>query len=80
MKAFIYNGRTYLRIIPGKRLFQSTLVHEVVNRGDVFGVDIATSVFTIIPGTAQVTHIDLTVLHTDLGVLAAPVIEDLFKS
>ncbi len=59
MKAFIYNNRTYLRLIPGKKLFQSTLIHEVVNRGDIFGMDIETQVFTIIPGKATVEHIDI---------------------
>jgi hypothetical protein len=59
MKAFKYNNRTYIRLIPGKKLFQSTLIHEVVNRGDIFGMDIETQVFTIIPGKAQVEHIEL---------------------
>lgn len=59
MKAFIYNGQTYIRLIPGKKLFQSTMVHEVVNRGDIFGMNIQTQVFTIIPGTAKVEHIDI---------------------
>lgn len=57
MNAFIYNNRTYIRLIPGKRLFQSTMVHEVVNRGDVFAMDVETQVFTIIPGKASVEHI-----------------------
>lgn len=59
MKAFIYKDRTYIRLIPGKNLFKSTMVHEVVNRGDIFGMDIQTQVFTIIPGTAKVEHIIL---------------------
>lgn len=61
MKAFIYKGQTYIRLIPGKRLFQSTMVHDVVNRGDIFGMNIETQVFTIIPGNAQVSHCELTV-------------------
>lgn len=59
MKAFIYKDRTYIRLIPGKNLFKSTMVHEVVNRGDIFGMDIETQVFTIIPGKSQVEHIDI---------------------
>lgn len=68
MKAFIYNGKTYLRCIPGKSLFHSTLVHEVVNRGDIFGLDIETQVFTIIKGTAAVEHIELNVYTPAPGI------------
>jgi hypothetical protein len=59
MKAFYLNDELYLRVIPGKNLFKSTMVHEVVNRGDVFAVRIRDSQLTIIPGTAKVTHIDV---------------------
>lgn len=53
-KFFYYNDSLYLRIIPAKRLFQSTLVHEVVTRGDVFAVHMETGQFTIVPGKASV--------------------------
>ena len=59
MKAFIYNKELYIRVIPGKNLFKSTMVHEVVNRGDVFAVRISDSTLTIIPGTAEVEHTDI---------------------
>ena len=59
MKAFIYQDRTYIRLIPGKMLFRSTMVHEVVNRGDVFAMDIQTQQFTIISGKADVKHVEL---------------------
>lgn len=59
MKAFTYLGQHYVRVIPGKRLFQSTMVHEVVNRGDIFAVRLSDSQLTIIPGEAQVTHWEL---------------------
>jgi hypothetical protein len=58
MKAFRYNGVLYLRCIPAKSLFHSSMVHEVVNRGDVFALDVATQKLTIIPGTAQVEHLE----------------------
>lgn len=51
---FIYKDQEYLRVIPGKNLFRSTMVHEVVNRRDIFAVRISDSVLTIIPGNAQV--------------------------
>jgi hypothetical protein len=62
MKAFIYKDELYVRCIPGKRLFQSTMVHEVVNRGDIFAVRASDSALTIIPGTAGVTHFDMNLL------------------
>ena len=59
MKAFIYEGDYYLRVIPVKRMFNSTMVHDVVTRGDVFAVRIKDSAFTVIPGTAQVQHLEV---------------------
>lgn len=49
-----YKDKTYIRVIPGKKLFQSTLVHSVVNRGDVFAVCLEDGVLTILPGVAEV--------------------------
>lgn len=59
LKVFELDGVLYLRVIPGKKLFQSTMVHEVVNRGDIFAVRLEDSVLTIVPGKSQVTHHDL---------------------
>lgn len=63
LKAFELDGILYLRVIPGKKLFQSTMVHEVVNRGDIFAVRLEDSVLTIVPGKSQV-------IHHELGVMA----------
>lgn len=49
-----YKNKTYIRVIPGKRLFQSSMVHSVVNRGDVFAVCLEDGMLTILPGTAEV--------------------------
>lgn len=59
MKAFTYNGELYVRTIPAKSLFKSTMVHEVVNRGDVFALRVKDQVLTIVPGTATVEHVEL---------------------
>ena len=56
MNTFIYNEQLYLRCIPSKALFRSSLVHEVVNRGDIFAVRLSDQQLTIVPGLAQVTH------------------------
>jgi len=61
MKAFWYKDQLYIRLIPSKRLFNSTMVHEVVNRGDVFAMNMTNQQFTIIPGTAQVEHQEIPV-------------------
>lgn len=60
LKTFIYKDELYIRLVPSKRMFQSTLVHEVVNRGDIFAMRVRDQQFTVIPGTAEVTH----TLHT----------------
>jgi hypothetical protein len=51
----------YIRTVPGKKLFSSTLIHEVVNRGDIFAVRLRDHCLTIIPGTAEVSHTELEV-------------------
>ena len=56
MKTFTYNNELYIRCIPGKNLFKSTMVHEVVNRGDIFALRVRDQVLTIVPGTAEVVH------------------------
>lgn len=56
LNTFTYAGQLYVRIVPSKQMFRSTMVHEVVNRGDVFAMRVSDQQFTVIPGTAQVTH------------------------
>ena len=58
--SFYYRNQLYIRVIPSKRLFNSTMVHEVVNRGDCFGLRVEDQQLTIIPGGAQVTHTHMT--------------------
>lgn len=67
MKAFIFKGETYIRLIPGKRMFQSTMVHEVVNRGDIFAMSIRTQEFTVIPGKSEVEHFELQVASPQIA-------------
>ena len=50
---FIYNNEPYMKIIPTKRLFNSTTIHEVVTRGDFFAVNLATNIFTVLPAGAD---------------------------
>lgn len=56
MKAFTFNGDLYIRCIPAKSLFHSTMVHEVVNRGDIFALRVSDQKLTVIPGLSVVEH------------------------
>jgi hypothetical protein len=62
MIAFIHNGDLYIRCVPSKALFRSTMIHEVVNRGDIFALRCKDQCLTIIPGTASVEHVTLPTL------------------
>ena len=59
LKAFELDGEFYVRIVPGKKLFNSTMVHSVVTRGDIFALRLKDSVFTVIPGNSKVRHFDM---------------------
>lgn len=56
LNVFKLNGEWYIRTIPSKALFKSTMVHEVVNRGDIFAVRASDSQLTIISGKSLVEH------------------------
>ena len=44
----------FMRIAPVKSLLHSTLIHEVLARGDVFAVDLTTGMFTVLPASTLV--------------------------
>ena len=52
-KVFMYKNEPYMKIIPTKRLFNSTTIHDVVTRGDFFALNILTNVFTVLPQGAD---------------------------
>lgn len=58
LKCFWYMDELYIRAVPVKNLFRSTMVHEVVNRGDVFAVRLKDQALTIVSGTAEVEHVE----------------------
>lgn len=58
MKAFVHNNRTYLRVIPSKFMMNSTLIYDIVTRGDVLALDIEDQKLVCIKGTEQVQHYD----------------------
>ena len=53
MQCFIYCGKIHTRIIPRKNLFKSTMIYEVVNRGDIFALCVDDMTFTIISGNFE---------------------------
>ena len=59
LNAFYYKDELYIRLVPSKTMFHSTMVHEVVNRGDVFAMKASNQQFTVIPGKAEVTHTNI---------------------
>ena len=61
LTSFYYKGELYIRTVPGKSLFNSTMVHQVVNRGDVFAMRVRDQSLTIVPGKADVIHVDVNV-------------------
>ena len=61
MKCFMYKDKIYTRILPCKRLFNSTTIYEVVNRGDIFAVCLDDMVFTVIPGKFSPVMFDIPV-------------------
>ena len=58
MKAFKLGNDIYLRVIPAKYLFNSTMIHEVINRGDLFALRVRDSTLCIIRGEEKVEHVD----------------------
>lgn len=50
MKIFELDGKLYSQVTPAKNLFRSTMVHEVVNRHDVFAVRLEDMTLTVLSG------------------------------
>jgi hypothetical protein len=65
LTSFYYKGELYIRLVPVKALFQSSMVHEVVNRGSVFAMRVRDQALTVVPGKADVTHMQ-TDIYTPL--------------
>lgn len=49
MQEITYNGKRYYKVVPVKALFKSTMVHDVITRGDFFAVEVDTGALTILP-------------------------------
>lgn len=62
LNIFIHNGAPYLRCIPAKNLVRSSLIYEVLTRGDIFAINLNTGILTVISGKAEgVTHLQATI-------------------
>ena len=71
MKVIPYKDKFYIQVTPVKRLFNSTTVHEVVTRGDIFAVDIASKELTVLPRSAleKIVEMEITQLVSPLGMV-----------
>ncbi len=77
LNSFYYKDQLYIRLVPAKSLFNSTLVHQVVNRGDVFAMRVSDQQFTIVPGKADVTHVQIPI-PSEIPVSLEPAQIDMF--
>ena len=59
---FYHRGEIHVRCIPAKKLFNSSMVHEVVNRGDIFALNLVTGILTVIPGTETPQFVKVVIL------------------
>ncbi len=50
MKVYDIAGVLYTQVTPAKTLFHSTMIHEVVNRGDCFMVEVRSGKLTVLSG------------------------------
>lgn len=47
--SFMHSGEEYIQVTPSKRLFNSTMVHDAITRGDIFAVRVRDNMLTILP-------------------------------
>ncbi len=59
LKGFIYKNELHIRCIPVRALFNSKLIHGATVRGDIFAMRVSDQGLTIVPGTAQVQHVEI---------------------
>ena len=59
LKGFIWQGNFYVYAKPAKTLFHSSMIYEVITRGDIFAVRVSDGILTIVPGTAQVLKCEI---------------------
>ena len=45
---FVHENNIYLLVKPVKSLCRSTLIHDVLTRGDVFAINVSNSALTVI--------------------------------
>jgi hypothetical protein len=57
LPVFVYEDIPFMKVVPVKRLFNSTMVHEVVTRGDFFAVNLINNTLTVLPQGADVVTI-----------------------
>ena len=62
MKTFTYKGREYIRVIPSKFMMASTMLYEMITRGDILAMAIDDQKLVCIKGTELVEHHECNIL------------------
>lgn len=57
-ECFLYKGALFMRVKPTNFLTNSTLINDVINRGDCFFVDLSTGNVTAYKGDQVVTPVE----------------------
>ena len=63
MKAFRLNNTVYIRVIPSKFMMNSTMIYEIVTRGDILAMEIDSQKLVVIKGTEQVEHMEFNLIQ-----------------
>lgn len=58
MKAFSHSGKLYIRIIPSKFMMNSTMIYDMVTRGDILAIDVNDQKIYCFRGTEKVIHLE----------------------
>lgn len=61
-----FRGKILMRLKPTSFLLNSTLVGDVLNRGDCFVCNVETGTLYIMPGNIEVESVDATLLIKEL--------------
>ena len=57
-ECFVVGGLPFMRIVPVKNLVRSTMVHEVLTRGDCFVLNLQSGQFTVMKYSCVVIRVD----------------------
>jgi len=77
MKTFTHNDCLYTRILPSPRLYNSNMIREVTNRGDIFALCLDTMTFTILPGKGRRSVLEMGIRKMPMATTQIQLVLDL---